>query len=163
MRLTKCLIIVACVMLTAAPLFAQSAACALPPIATGSALIGATINQSFCDNEMDTNGNPVTLTGFAQYVGPPGGPFVRTLQTFTRDPIADSLGRHAYTRAMTAPAVAGTYIYTVAAVAGATEGAPSNTFTLAVTAFPPGVPGAPTNMKTVQLIVKPIKWLFRWA
>src|SRR5580698_3927665 len=91
---------------------AQSAACANPPISTGTALVGAAVNESFCSTELDTNGNPVTITAFAQYLNSGTGA-VRTLQTFTRDPIADSVGRHFYTRALTAPATAGTYIYTV--------------------------------------------------
>ncbi len=136
------LIFTLCFLALPALVQAQVHYCETTPPTAGTAIVGATLTVSACNDGKDSTGTvSVTPTSWKLYDNAVG-----VVIPMTKGTTSAVSGKSVYTGTYLVPATPGTHVLQTTALSGTLEGAKSPTFTLTGVA---AVPSAPTNL-TVQ-------------
>jgi hypothetical protein len=133
------LLLLSVLLLLPAAVQAQTHYCDTTPPTSGTGTVGVALTIQACASPNDTNGNPVTVTGWTLYDNAVG-----TAVTMTKGTTSPVSGKTVYAGSYTPP-TAGSHSLQTTATGNAKESAKSTPFLLAVS-LPPAAPVAPTNL-----------------
>ena len=121
---------------------AQSNYCDTTPATTGNGTVGTPMTLQVCAGPNDTNGNPVTITGWTLYDAATG-----TSIALTKGSTSTVSGQTVYNGTYT-PTVAGPHTLTITATGNAKESVKSASFLLTAV-LPPAAPTVPVKLSVL--------------